>query len=177
MEASFLLQTSQLSITQIADYLHFADTPSFSKFFSRLSGMSPKEYRKGWKLRHNIGRLFMWTWICSMPLWSSETIRNCIDHGTVLWSIYSITSTRTATFTYLHPICPIARVGQNVNISRFFICHIFLYYLVIILVYFLVFLQSKVSLLLRSGSPSNHLRTHDEPTTLLLRAQGVLKEY
>ena len=25
----------------------FADTPSFSKFFSRLSGMSPKEYRMG----------------------------------------------------------------------------------------------------------------------------------
>ena len=47
MEASFLLQTSQLSITQIADHLHFADTPSFSKFFSRLNGMSPKEYRKG----------------------------------------------------------------------------------------------------------------------------------
>ena len=47
MEASFLLQTSQLSITQIADQLHFADTPSFSKFFSRLEGMSPKEYRKG----------------------------------------------------------------------------------------------------------------------------------
>ena len=47
MEASFLLQTSQLSITQIADHLHFADTPSFSKFFSRLSGMSPKDYRKG----------------------------------------------------------------------------------------------------------------------------------
>ena len=47
MEATFLLQTSQLSITQIADHLHFADTPSFSKFFSRLSGMSPKEYRKG----------------------------------------------------------------------------------------------------------------------------------
>ena len=47
MEATFLLQTSQLSITQIADHLHFADTPSFSKFFSRLKGMSPKEYRKG----------------------------------------------------------------------------------------------------------------------------------
>jgi AraC-like DNA-binding protein len=30
-----------------SDHLHFADTPSFSKFFSRLSGMSPKEYRKG----------------------------------------------------------------------------------------------------------------------------------
>ena len=47
MEASFLLQTSGLSITQIADRLHFADTPSFSKFFSRLKGVSPKEYRKG----------------------------------------------------------------------------------------------------------------------------------
>jgi AraC-like DNA-binding protein len=47
MEASFLLRTSELSITQIADRLHFADTPSFSKFFSRLNGMSPKEYRKG----------------------------------------------------------------------------------------------------------------------------------
>ena len=57
MEASFLLQTSPMSITQIADRLHFADTPSFSKFldepsgragyFSRLKCMSPKEYRKG----------------------------------------------------------------------------------------------------------------------------------
>ena len=47
MEASFLLQTSPMSITQIADRLHFADTPSFSKFFSRMKGMSPKEYRKG----------------------------------------------------------------------------------------------------------------------------------
>lgn len=45
MEASFLLRTSSLSITQIADLLHFADTPSFSKFFSRLKGMSPREYR------------------------------------------------------------------------------------------------------------------------------------
>ena len=47
MEATFLLQTSKLSITQIADHLHFADIPSFSKFFTRLKGMSPKEYRKG----------------------------------------------------------------------------------------------------------------------------------
>ena len=47
MEATFLLQSSKLSITQIADHLHFADTPSFSKFFSRLKGMSPKEYRQG----------------------------------------------------------------------------------------------------------------------------------
>ena len=47
IEASFLLKTTQLSIAQIADYLHFADTPSFSKFFSRMKGMSPKDYRKG----------------------------------------------------------------------------------------------------------------------------------
>ena len=46
MEASFLLQTSQLSISQIADRLHFADTPSFSKFFSRLKGQSPRAYRE-----------------------------------------------------------------------------------------------------------------------------------
>ena len=46
MEASFLLRTSGLSITQIADRLHFADTPSFSKFFSRLKGQSPKAFRE-----------------------------------------------------------------------------------------------------------------------------------
>ena len=46
MEASFLLRTSKLSITQIADRLHFADIPSFSKFFSRLKGQSPRAYRE-----------------------------------------------------------------------------------------------------------------------------------
>ena len=45
MEALFLLRTSTMNITQIADRLHFADTPSFSKFFSRLKGVSPREYR------------------------------------------------------------------------------------------------------------------------------------
>ena len=29
-----------------AERLHFADTPSFSKFFSRLSGQSPRAYRE-----------------------------------------------------------------------------------------------------------------------------------
>ena len=46
MEASYLLQTTSLSITQIADQLHFADTPSFSKFSSRKKGISPKDFRK-----------------------------------------------------------------------------------------------------------------------------------
>ena len=45
MEAMFLLRTSTMNIAQIADHLHFADTPSFSKFFSRLKGVSPREYR------------------------------------------------------------------------------------------------------------------------------------
>ena len=45
MEASFLLRTSPLSITQIAEHLHFADTPSFSKFFLRMKGMNPRRYR------------------------------------------------------------------------------------------------------------------------------------
>lgn len=45
MEASFLLRTTSMSITQIADRLHFSDSPSFSKFFSRLKGMSPRQFR------------------------------------------------------------------------------------------------------------------------------------
>ena len=46
VEACFLLRTSKLSIAQISDRLHFADTPSFSKFFSRMKGLSPREYRE-----------------------------------------------------------------------------------------------------------------------------------
>lgn len=52
MEASFLLRTSTLSISQIADRLHFADVPSFSKFFSRNQGVSPKDYRSSSKFIH-----------------------------------------------------------------------------------------------------------------------------
>ena len=46
LEASFLLRTSKLSIAHISDRLHFAETPSFSKFFSRLKGLSPRAYRE-----------------------------------------------------------------------------------------------------------------------------------
>jgi AraC-like DNA-binding protein len=45
IEASFLLRTTTMSVAQIADRLHFADTSSFSKFFSRLKGVSPRAYR------------------------------------------------------------------------------------------------------------------------------------
>lgn len=44
-EATFLLKTSSLSISQIADRLHFYDIASFSKFFSRMTGVPPKRYR------------------------------------------------------------------------------------------------------------------------------------
>lgn len=47
MEASYLLRSTTFSINRIADLLHFADTPSFSKFFSRLKGLSPRAYREG----------------------------------------------------------------------------------------------------------------------------------
>lgn len=47
MEACFLLRTTTLSITQIADRLHFADKSSFSKFFQRQHGVSPREFRRG----------------------------------------------------------------------------------------------------------------------------------
>jgi len=46
MEATFLLNKSSMTISQIADHLHFADTPSFSKFFSRMKGYTPKECRE-----------------------------------------------------------------------------------------------------------------------------------
>ena len=45
-EASFLLRTTSLSVGQIADRLHFADTASFSKFFTRMQGQSPINYRR-----------------------------------------------------------------------------------------------------------------------------------
>lgn len=46
MEATFLLRTSDLSIGQISDQLHFSDQAAFCKFFTRLQGVSPKEYRQ-----------------------------------------------------------------------------------------------------------------------------------
>lgn len=45
-EAKMLLRFTGTSITQIADRLHFADTASFSRFFSRMAGISPRQYRE-----------------------------------------------------------------------------------------------------------------------------------
>ena len=45
MEASWLLQTTDLSIAAISERLHFADQSSFGRFFTRMKGISPKQYR------------------------------------------------------------------------------------------------------------------------------------
>ena len=47
MEATFLLRQTALSITQISDRLHFAEVTTFARFFNRMKGMTPREFRKG----------------------------------------------------------------------------------------------------------------------------------
>ncbi len=45
MEASFLLRHSTLSVAQISDRLSFSEPASFSRFFNRMSGRTPREFR------------------------------------------------------------------------------------------------------------------------------------
>ena len=45
MEATFLLRQTSMSISQIAEQLHFAETTTFARFFQRMKGMNPKEFR------------------------------------------------------------------------------------------------------------------------------------
>ena len=47
MEAIFLLRQTSLSITQISNRLHFAESTTFARFFYRMKGMNPREFRKG----------------------------------------------------------------------------------------------------------------------------------
>ena len=49
MEATFLLRQTSFSIAQIADILHFAETTTFARFFKRMKGMNPREFRKSKK--------------------------------------------------------------------------------------------------------------------------------
>lgn len=46
MESVWLLQTTTLSVAQIADRLQFAETASFARFFRRLKGCTPKTFRQ-----------------------------------------------------------------------------------------------------------------------------------
>ena len=47
LEAKALLKSTNNTIQQISDELNFADPSFFGKYFKRLAGVSPKEYRKG----------------------------------------------------------------------------------------------------------------------------------
>lgn len=47
VEASWLLQHTNKTVVQIAENLHFADHASFSRFFKRMKGTSPKDFRRG----------------------------------------------------------------------------------------------------------------------------------
>ena len=46
MEASYLLQQTSLPIVEIAYRLHFSETASFTRFFTRMKAMTPRECRK-----------------------------------------------------------------------------------------------------------------------------------
>ena len=46
MEATWLLLSTDITISQIADRLHFASASSFDKFFTRMKGLSPKQVRE-----------------------------------------------------------------------------------------------------------------------------------
>ena len=47
LEAKALLKSSEQSIQEIADELHFANQSFFGKYFKHHTGMSPKEYMLG----------------------------------------------------------------------------------------------------------------------------------
>ena len=46
-EASYLLLQTSLPIIEIADRLHFSETASFTRFFTRMKGINPRKYRMG----------------------------------------------------------------------------------------------------------------------------------
>ncbi len=47
LEAKVMLRHSDLLVFQIADELHFPNPSFFSKFFKRMTGMTPQEYQRG----------------------------------------------------------------------------------------------------------------------------------
>ena len=46
-EACWLLKTTDYSISEISKILHFSDQASFSKFFKRVNGIPPLQFRRG----------------------------------------------------------------------------------------------------------------------------------
>lgn len=46
LEAKALLKSTKLTIQQISDELNFPSQSFFGKYFKRITGLSPKEYRE-----------------------------------------------------------------------------------------------------------------------------------
>jgi len=46
MEAIWLLESTPLSIDEIAERINYADSTTFGRFFFRMKGVTPREYRK-----------------------------------------------------------------------------------------------------------------------------------
>lgn len=46
MEAIWLLESTTLSIDEIAERINYADSTTFGRFFFRMKGVTPREYRK-----------------------------------------------------------------------------------------------------------------------------------
>lgn len=46
MEAVWLLESTSLSIDEIAERINYADSTTFGRFFFRMKGVTPREYRK-----------------------------------------------------------------------------------------------------------------------------------
>ena len=46
MEAIWLLESTTLSIDEIAERINYADSTTFGRFFFRMKGITPREYRK-----------------------------------------------------------------------------------------------------------------------------------
>lgn len=46
MEAIWLLESTSLSIDEIAEKINYADSTTFGRFFFRMKGVTPREYRK-----------------------------------------------------------------------------------------------------------------------------------
>lgn len=46
MEAIWLLESTDLSIDEIAERINYADSTTFGRFFFRMKGITPREYRK-----------------------------------------------------------------------------------------------------------------------------------
>ena len=47
MEAIWLLESTTLSIDEIAERINYSDSTTFGRFFFRMKGVTPREYRKG----------------------------------------------------------------------------------------------------------------------------------